>query len=96
MLRRTDGGEPGARRAEVLAALSIAIDLGLGLPMEHVLRSSLLAAMLADELELSQEQRDAIYYTAAMRTRTSSAAGSVTTSRCDETATSSTGRACPT
>ena len=92
MLRRTDGGEPGARRAEVLAALSIAIDLGLGLPMEHVLRSSLLAAMLADELELSQEQRDAIY----TRTRTSSAAGSVTTSRCDETATSSTGRACPT
>ena len=56
-----------ARRAEVLAALSISIDLGLGLPMEHVLRSSLLASMLAsmlaDELDLSDEQRATVYYT---------------------------------
>ena len=52
-----------ARRAEVLAALSIAIDLGLGLPMEHVLRSSLLASMLADELNLSDAQRATVYYT---------------------------------
>ena len=52
-----------ARRAEVLAALSIAIDLGLGLPMEHVLRSSLLASMLADELELGDEERATVYYT---------------------------------
>ena len=63
MLRQADGREAGVHRAEVLAALSIAIDLGLGLPMEHVLRSSLLAAMLADELELSEEQRVTIYYT---------------------------------
>lgn len=57
-------GSPGSegRRAEVLAALSICIDLGLGLPMEHVLRSSLLASMLADELELSEEQRATTYY----------------------------------
>jgi hypothetical protein len=53
----------GARGAEVLAALSISIDLGLGLPMEHVLRSSLVAAILADELKLSEEQRTTIYYT---------------------------------
>jgi HD-GYP domain-containing protein (c-di-GMP phosphodiesterase class II) len=52
-----------ARRAEVLAALSIAIDLGLGLPMEHVLRSSLLASLLADELNLSDEERATVYYT---------------------------------
>ncbi|MGI8457314.1 MAG: HD domain-containing phosphohydrolase [Propionibacteriaceae bacterium] len=52
-----------ARRAEVLAALSISIDLGLGLPIEHVLRSSLLASMLADELDLSDEQRATVYYT---------------------------------
>src|SRR5690242_17658027 len=31
--------------------------------MEHVLRSSLLAAMLADELDLDDEQRATIYYT---------------------------------
>lgn len=46
----------------MLAALSISIDLGLGLPMEHMLRSSLLAAILADELKLSKEQRATIYY----------------------------------
>jgi HD-GYP domain-containing protein (c-di-GMP phosphodiesterase class II) len=51
------------RRAEVLAALSICIDLGLGLPMEHVLRSSLLASMLADELGLSDQERATVYYT---------------------------------
>jgi HD-GYP domain-containing protein (c-di-GMP phosphodiesterase class II) len=53
----------GARRAEVLAALSISIDLGLGLPMEHVLRSSLLASTLCDELELDEQQRATVYYT---------------------------------
>ncbi|WP_027863410.1 HD domain-containing phosphohydrolase [Marmoricola sp. URHB0036] len=58
-----EGNGQGARRAEVLAALSISIDLGLGLPMEHVLRSSLLAAMLADELDLDDEQRATVYYT---------------------------------
>lgn len=61
-MAQSSGGEAGARRAEVLAALSIAIDLGLGLPMEHVLRSSLVAAILADELQLSEEQRSTIYY----------------------------------
>src|SRR3954470_19154152 len=62
---REGGGasDVGARRAEVLAALSIAIDLGLGLPMEHVLRSSLIASTLADELELDDEQRATVYYT---------------------------------
>ncbi len=35
------------RRAEVLAALSLAIDLGLGQPMEHMLRSALIATRLA-------------------------------------------------
>jgi HD-GYP domain-containing protein (c-di-GMP phosphodiesterase class II)/DNA-binding CsgD family transcriptional regulator len=57
------GRVEGARRAEVLAALSISIDLGLGLPMEHVLRSSLLAGMLADELGLSEDERATVYYT---------------------------------
>src|SRR6476620_9986579 len=53
----------GPRRAEVLAAKSIAIDLGLGLPAEHVLRSSRIAALLADRLELGPEQRACVYYT---------------------------------
>ena len=37
---------PGPRRAEVLAALSLAIDLGLGQLMEHMLRSALIATRL--------------------------------------------------
>jgi HD-GYP domain-containing protein (c-di-GMP phosphodiesterase class II) len=50
-------------RAEVLAALSVAIDLGLGQPAEHMLRSALIATRLADRLGLSPEQRDCVYYT---------------------------------
>ncbi|KUI26132.1 LuxR family transcriptional regulator [Mycobacterium sp. IS-1496] len=50
-------------RAEVLAALSVAIDLGLGQPAEHMLRSALIATRLADRLKLSPAQRDCVYYT---------------------------------
>ena len=49
-------------RAEVLAALSVAIDLGLGQPAEHMLRSALIATRLADRLGLPRAQRDCIYY----------------------------------
>ncbi|TFV60326.1 HD domain-containing protein [Mycobacterium sp. PS03-16] len=57
---------PGGRspsRAEVLAALSVAIDLGLGQPAEHMLRSALIGTRIADRLGLSREQRDCVYYT---------------------------------
>ncbi|WP_152190222.1 HD domain-containing phosphohydrolase [Georgenia satyanarayanai] len=50
------------RRAELLAALSMAIDLGLGQPMEHMLRAALLSTRLADRLGLSAEERATIYY----------------------------------
>ena len=53
----------GPQRAEVLAALSIAIDLGLGLPAEHVLGSARIAALLADRLDLDAGQRECVYYT---------------------------------
>jgi HD-GYP domain-containing protein (c-di-GMP phosphodiesterase class II) len=49
-------------RAEVLAAVSVAIDLGLGQPAEHMLRSALIATRLADRLGLPRAQRDCIYY----------------------------------
>src|SRR6478609_5391509 len=49
-------------RAEVLAALSVAIDLGLGQPAEHMLRSALIATRIADRFGLSREQRDCAYY----------------------------------
>jgi len=47
----------------MLAALSIAIDLGLGQPGEHVLRSTLIAVRLADRLGLPRPQRDSTYLT---------------------------------
>lgn len=46
----------------MLAALSVAIDLGLGQPAEHMLRSALIAERIADRLDLDQPQRDCIYY----------------------------------
>jgi hypothetical protein len=36
----------GARLAELVAALSLGIDLGFGQPMEHVLRQSMIALRL--------------------------------------------------
>ena len=47
----------------MLAGLSIALDLGLGQPSEHVLRSTLIAVRLADRLELPRPQRDSTYLT---------------------------------
>jgi hypothetical protein len=46
----------------MLAALSVSIDLGLGQPAEHMLRSSVIACRLAQRLELSDEQRGIVYY----------------------------------
>lgn len=51
------------RRVEVLAGLSVAIDLGLGQPAEHMLRSAVVACGLADRLGLSREQKATVYYT---------------------------------
>lgn len=54
----------GPTRAELLAALSVAVDLGLGQPAEHMLRSALIGTRIADRLGLPARQRDCIYYTA--------------------------------
>ncbi|MGV0792942.1 HD domain-containing phosphohydrolase [Mycolicibacterium sp. XJ1819] len=50
-------------RAEILAALSVAIDLGLGQPAEHMLRATMIATGIAERLSLTAAQRDCIYYT---------------------------------
>ncbi|HKT57506.1 MAG TPA: HD domain-containing phosphohydrolase, partial [Microbacterium sp.] len=49
-------------RAEVLAALSVAIDLGLGQPAEHMLRAATLASRLAERVGLTEKQRGGAYY----------------------------------
>jgi HD-GYP domain-containing protein (c-di-GMP phosphodiesterase class II) len=57
------GGQgPGLRLAEVVAAFSRATDLGMGQPMEHVLRSWLIAVRVGERLGLDAGARVALYY----------------------------------
>lgn len=55
------------RMAELLASLSLAIDLGVGQPMEWVLRSCLLAARVGDAIGLSEQDCQDAYYLALLR-----------------------------
>lgn len=50
------------RLAELVAALSLATDLGLGQPQEHVLRQTLIATRLAALAGLSPDQQAATFY----------------------------------
>jgi HD-GYP domain-containing protein (c-di-GMP phosphodiesterase class II) len=50
------------RTAEVIAALSLATDLGTGLPLEHGLRSTLTAVRLAERLGAGAETASQTYY----------------------------------
>ncbi len=54
------------RLAELVAALSLGIDLGFGQPMEHVLRQCLIASRLAERIGLDEPTRAAVYYTALL------------------------------
>jgi HD-GYP domain-containing protein (c-di-GMP phosphodiesterase class II) len=54
------------RLAELVAALSLGVDLGFGQPMEHVLRQCLIALRLADYAGLGEQDRAAVYYTALL------------------------------
>jgi HD-GYP domain-containing protein (c-di-GMP phosphodiesterase class II) len=51
---------------EVVAAFSLATDLGLGQPMEHGLRSCLIATRLAERLGLGEEERSCTYWVALL------------------------------
>ena len=68
MAQQVAGGSDRAqvRLAELVAALSLGIDLGFGQPMEHVLRQCLIALRLAEGLGLDEEQRAVVYYTALL------------------------------
>jgi HD-GYP domain-containing protein (c-di-GMP phosphodiesterase class II) len=54
------------RLAELVAALSLGVDLGFGQPMEHVLRQCLIALRLAERIGLDEETRASVYYTALL------------------------------
>ena len=57
----------GARLAELMAALSLATDLGMGQPMEFALSSCILAVRLAEKCGYSDEALREVYYQALLR-----------------------------
>jgi hypothetical protein len=77
------------RLAEVVAAISLATDLGMGQPLQHALRTCLIATRLADEADLPAAERPVVYYTAlllefwAASTRAAPAAAGGGARRCD-------------
>jgi HD-GYP domain-containing protein (c-di-GMP phosphodiesterase class II) len=54
------------RLAELVAALSLGIDLGFGQPMEHVLRQCLISLRVAEVMGLAEPDRAVVYYTALL------------------------------
>lgn len=54
--------QPEVRLAELVATISLGTDLGLGQPMEHVIRQTIIALRLADLLELEESERTVVYY----------------------------------
>ena len=59
-------GADGIRVAELVATLSYAADLGLGQPMAHCIRQTVIALRLADLVGASQPEREATYYQGLM------------------------------
>jgi HD-GYP domain-containing protein (c-di-GMP phosphodiesterase class II) len=58
----TIGGRERVPAAELIAALSLATDLGLGIELEHGLRSTVFAMRLADRLGVDHETAAQTYY----------------------------------
>ena len=56
----------GVRLAELVGTFTLAMDLGLGQPMEHVLRSWLIAAAVGERLALQADLRADLYYVATL------------------------------
>ncbi len=55
------------RLAELMAALSLATDLGMGQPLEQALRTCLIATALGERLGLKGEELSEVYYVALLR-----------------------------
>ncbi|WP_209306269.1 HD domain-containing phosphohydrolase [Blastococcus sp. CT_GayMR19] len=58
--------DTGVTLAELLAAYSLATDLGLGQPMEHLLRAWRIASLLGEHVDLTDEDRAALFYVAVL------------------------------
>jgi HD-GYP domain-containing protein (c-di-GMP phosphodiesterase class II) len=67
---RDTGARPSPgrlRAAELIGALSLATDLGVGEPLEHGLRTTVIGVRLAERLGLAEDDRRAVYYVALLR-----------------------------
>lgn len=58
----------GARLAELMGALSLATDIGLGIPIEHAQRSALLAVRLAERAGMGEAEARHAYYLSLLKT----------------------------
>jgi hypothetical protein len=54
---------PPLRLAEAAGVLSLATDLAMGQPLEHGLRTAMLALRTAQSMGLSQDDQVTVYYT---------------------------------
>jgi HD-GYP domain-containing protein (c-di-GMP phosphodiesterase class II) len=61
-------GTEGVRLAELMAALSVATDIGLGGPQDHAQRSALLAVRLAEAAHLPEDEAQDAFYMALLKT----------------------------
>src|SRR5919199_273335 len=50
------------RLAELVATISLGTDLGLGQPMEHVIRQTLIALRMSEQLGFDEAERAVVYY----------------------------------
>src|SRR6185436_14140063 len=50
------------RLSEIIAALSVALDITEGQPQGHAMRNTLIGMRIAEELRLPAEDRSALYY----------------------------------
>jgi hypothetical protein len=50
------------RLAELVATISLGTDLGLGQPMQHVIRQTIIALRMVDLLDLDEAEREVVYY----------------------------------
>ena len=50
------------RLAELVATISLGTDLGLGQPMEHIIRQTLIALRMSELLHLDESERTVVYY----------------------------------
>lgn len=60
--RLQPSADSGVRLADLVGAFSLATDLGLGQPMDHVLRSWRIAAAIGEHVGVEADGRGALYY----------------------------------